>query len=164
MALLKNGVIGAAFLALVAACSRRSTRSLLPKSLAGQPLVKVLVNGLEQKNMTEPRSGPEFTGYDNIVGFYGTGDRQIRLYYTRFPSAEEAKGSLADRAEALKSGLASEINGYQSFVKAGRTVHRFEGSGLVHFLFQRDNFNIWISAPPAIGDRVLAQLLHTNDR
>jgi hypothetical protein len=164
MGILRNGLLAAALVGLLAACDRRSKRSALPKSLAGLRLTKLIVNGVAQDNLTEPRYGPEFSGYDNIVGYYGPEERQVKVYLTRFSTPDQAGEMLDSRLKSLKAGLASEFQNHQGMERAGRKIHRIEGSGLVHFMFQQGSRNVWISSPPDLGEQALNEFIRLQQR
>jgi len=148
------------FTVLLVACDQQRPPSPLPDQLAGLYLVRVEMGEIAQNKLSQMHQGADFAQYESVIGTYRDQDVEAFVYLTVFNSEEKSAEMMSGMVENIKVQKSPEFSYIKKIERKGEIIHSAVSAGQSHYFFQDGKRNVWISAPPTLGELVLNDFLN----
>ncbi|NIR51733.1 hypothetical protein GWO43_24465 [candidate division KSB1 bacterium] len=141
------------------ACSEKPSTTQLPDQLADLHLARMEKDEVAKSKLSRMHHGVDFAEYESVIGTYREGENAATVYLTIFDDDEKSAQMMSRMVKNLKAQKSSEFSYTKEFEREGKVIHSAAGAGESHYFFRDGRKNIWISAPPMLGEMVLNDFL-----
>lgn len=135
------------FLATVSVASQDLT-NLFPDAVGDLPRVKLLT-GVEAQKAVDALHGKSLAAEASAVAYYGQTERPAEVWVSQVESSAEARRQTGLMVHLMYENPKSPFKNPRRIEHAGMGVYRFEGMGLSHLIWFKEDLIYWVSVKPS---------------
>lgn len=133
--------------------------SLLPENIGEWQRVK-LISGSEALGKINHLHGKNIIVEEGAIGNYqAEGKGLAMVWISRSKTAALTQEQAEVMADKMVNNPRSPFHNPETLSINKTKVYKFLGMGQVHYIFYRKRLAYWISAPPAVGKKLLLEFL-----